>query len=48
MPGPIAIAGDRVECRLCDFTAPDMPDDDTADEVAHQHIVSAHPEVEEP
>ena len=51
MPGPIALRhvpdGWVVECRFCDFRSGVLPDDD-AEDLAHDHVVERHPEVEEP
>lgn len=51
MPGPLALrhraGGWVVECRLCDLTSERLPEQD-AEDLAHDHVVAAHPEVEEP
>ncbi len=52
MPGPIAIEqrgdGWAVVCRLCPFRWDEPMTEEAADDFAYEHIVSMHPEVEEP
>lgn len=52
MPGPIALLsradGWVVQCRLCSFASGLITDEQEAEDVAHGHVVAAHPEVEEP
>jgi len=37
-----------VICRLCDYLSDEQPDCDSADDLAYDHVVQAHPEVREP
>ena len=52
MPGPIALRhvadGWVVECRLCAYVSDLVTPDDVAEDLAYDHVVAAHPEVEEP
>ncbi len=52
MPGPVALQAEgdgwMVVCRLCDFVSEVHADCDTADDLTYEHVVQAHPEIEEP
>ncbi len=37
-----------VECRLCDYVSDVLTDDEVAEDLAYDHVVATHPEVEEP
>lgn len=51
MPGPIAVdltgRQPEVVCRLCSFRQA-VGSEEKGDDLAYQHIVAEHPEVEEP
>jgi hypothetical protein len=52
MPGPIVLSQQcddwHAECRLCDFRSGALPSFDAAADLAYDHVVAEHPEVEEP
>jgi hypothetical protein len=51
MPGPIVLSQHcddwHAECRLCDFRSTAQSSFDSAADLAYDHIVTEHPEVEE-